>query len=150
MTSEELLKEAILSQYGSVNRFAEELGIAESSIRNIFKRGIGSVNAGTLVMICKKLNVDVEALVDGTFSPRPNVLKENLYNEYVGQHNNDPINSNAPVVSDEGERDRALLSVFHKLNEEGQDRLLETADDMVRSGKYIKNNPSRLGKTEVG
>ncbi len=29
-----------------------------------------------------------------------------------------------------------LLNMFHKLNSEGQKRLIDTADDMVRSGKY--------------
>lgn len=33
-------------------------------------------------------------------------------------------------------RDGTLLGLFHQLNSEGQDRLIETADDMVSSGKY--------------
>lgn len=33
-----------------------------------------------------------------------------------------------------------LLQNFDQLNQEGQERLVETSDDMVRSGKYIKSN----------
>ncbi len=39
-----------------------------------------------------------------------------------------------------------LLSLFEVLNDEGQDRLIEQADDMVRSEKYIKISPLRLGQ----
>lgn len=143
MTSEELLKEAILNQYGSVNRFAEKLGIAESSVRNIFKRGIGSVNAGTLVMICKKLNVDVEALVDGTFSPRPNDLKESLCNEYGEQLNNEPIYSNTPAVSDEGERE--ILSIYRGLTVQGRDMLIAYGQLLHNQGFGEKDNQVKVG-----
>ncbi len=37
-----------------------------------------------------------------------------------------------------------LLTYYDKLNTEGQERLLELADDMVRSGKYIKNDSARV------
>lgn len=38
-----------------------------------------------------------------------------------------------------------LLKNFDQLNQEGQERLVETSDDMVSSGKYIKSNPNQLG-----
>lgn len=38
----------------------------------------------------------------------------------------------------------ALLANFDRLNSEGQERLVETSDDMVASGKYIKNRPSGM------
>ena len=41
---------------------------------------------------------------------------------------------------------KALLDSFSKLNREGQERLVETADDMVASGKYIKTHKAGLGK----
>ncbi len=83
MTREEILKESIKSQYGSVLKFANTIGIPESSIRNIFTRGIDSVNAGALVTICKALNLDIESLVSGTFSLKPNAQKDAVYTNYV-------------------------------------------------------------------
>lgn len=41
-----------------------------------------------------------------------------------------------------------LVENFDQLNQEGQERLVETSDDMVSSGKYIKSNSDKLGKTE--
>lgn len=42
----------------------------------------------------------------------------------------------------------ALLHNFDQLNQEGRERLVETSDDMARSGKYIKSNPNKLGKAK--
>lgn len=39
-----------------------------------------------------------------------------------------------------------LLHNFDRLNREGRERLVETSDDMVSSGKYIKSDPDNLGK----
>lgn len=41
-----------------------------------------------------------------------------------------------------------LLKLYRDLNEEGQEKLLDYADDLVASGKYIKNNEDQLGKTQ--
>lgn len=37
-----------------------------------------------------------------------------------------------------------LLALHRQLNDEGQGRLLEYADDLVSSGKYIKSDPLGL------
>lgn len=34
------------------------------------------------------------------------------------------------------EKDEALLNMFHKLNDEGKEQLLDFADSLVRSGKF--------------
>lgn len=41
-----------------------------------------------------------------------------------------------------------LLHNFDQLNQEGQEKLVDTADDMVSSGKYIKSDPDKLGKAK--
>ena len=38
-----------------------------------------------------------------------------------------------------------LLQNFDQLNQEGRERLVETSDDMVSSGKYIKSNSDKMG-----
>lgn len=46
-------------------------------------------------------------------------------------------------------RESKLVDMYQRLNEEGQERLLETADDMVRSGKYKKGRAAKLGTKEA-
>lgn len=42
-----------------------------------------------------------------------------------------------------------LLDLYRKLNSEGQSKLLDYADDLVSSGKYIKSSPSDLGQKQA-
>lgn len=47
------------------------------------------------------------------------------------------------------EDERRLLTLFRQLNTEGRERLLENADDMVQSGKYIKSDAADLAAKEA-
>ena len=87
MEREELLKAMIKTRYRSVLEFSKDAEIPESSIRNIFSRGIDSVNAGTLVKICQKLNIDLESLMSGSLSVRPNPDKEAIWAHHVEEQN---------------------------------------------------------------
>ena len=69
MTREEQLKERIVTQYGSIARFAEVANIPATTVRNIFTRGLGGVGADTVMKICGALDMDMESLMSG--SPRP-------------------------------------------------------------------------------
>lgn len=40
----------------------------------------------------------------------------------------------------------ALYAAMNQLNDQGQEKVLEYADDLVSSGKYIKSDPAGLGK----
>ena len=40
--------------------------------------------------------------------------------------------------------DRKILSLLHQLNDEGQEKLIDYADDLVQSGKYIKDYPTEM------
>jgi len=42
-----------------------------------------------------------------------------------------------------------LLENFDQLNQEGRERLVETSDDMVSSGKYIKSGQNNLGREKM-
>lgn len=42
-----------------------------------------------------------------------------------------------------------ILRCYRELNEEGQERLAEYADDLVCSGKYIKSGQALLGRKEA-
>lgn len=53
---------------------------------------------------------------------------------------------NAPLHSSEAEE--RLISMYRTLNHEGQEKLLDYADDLVASGKYIKSDPVQMGKAK--
>lgn len=46
-------------------------------------------------------------------------------------------------------QDTDLLDLFHQLNEEGQEKILSYAKDLMSSGNYIKSGQPHLGKKEA-
>ena len=45
--------------------------------------------------------------------------------------------------------EQKLIDNYRSLNEEGQDKLLDLADDLVRTGKYKKSAPNGLEQKEA-
>lgn len=44
-------------------------------------------------------------------------------------------------------RERHLLDSFRQFNEEGQDKVIDYADDLLATGRYIKSDPVGMEKT---
>ena len=53
MKIEDELKALIIKHSGSVNRFASEIGVAQSTIASVFSRGVNKANINTINKICK-------------------------------------------------------------------------------------------------
>lgn len=93
---------------------ARILGITKQSVSNWLK-GTTAPDINTFAKLCDTLGVDP---------------KDMFY-----------FSENKPVVTN---RVNQLLTYFETLNAEGQDKLLEYADDLVHSGKYKKSNHSQM------
>lgn len=61
-----------------------------------------------------------------------------------------PLKDQSPFPEKNGlsESEFRLVSLYRELNQEGQEKLLDLADDLVSSQKYIKSDSSKLGKTK--
>lgn len=116
MTIEEQLKSEILKQYGSVRALTNAIGVSYSTLDSALKRGISNAGVSTMIRVFQALNLDIE-----------NIQRGDLYYS----------EENAPSG-----KDAALLAMFNQLNEEGQEKLLDYADDLVQSEKYIKKTGS--------
>ena len=82
MTIEEQLRELIVNKYGSINKFAQECGISQSTIFTALGRGITKANIQTIITICRKLNISTDDLCQGQITPlqylKPNVEYINI------------------------------------------------------------------------
>lgn len=114
MTIEEQLKSEILKQYGSVRALTNAIGVSYSTLDSALKRGISNAGVSTMIRVFQALSLDIE-----------NIQRGDLY--YSAEEENAP-----------SKKDAALLALFNQLNEEGQEKLLDYADDLVKSEKYIK------------
>jgi len=107
-----------------------DLDLDKSSFFNWERRG--TIPSGDVVAkIADYFHVSTDYLLGRTDDPSP-----------VGE-----VKTPTPDAEDDPLRS-ALLYNFSQLNREGQERLVETSDDMVSSRKYIKSDPAKLGKTK--
>lgn len=100
---------------------AKKAGIPPTTIYGIYDKGYKNMKLSTLQALCDYFGVSLDYLAKDNYT------------------------------EDLPDPDEQLLSLFHDLNEEGQERLIEAADDMVRSGKYKKiSSASRGSETGTG
>lgn len=64
-TTEELLKDLILSKYKSIREFTTSIDMPYSTFDSILKRGISNSNIANILKICSALNIDAEMLASG-------------------------------------------------------------------------------------
>ena len=93
----------------------KQLNITSSAVGN-YENGISFPNADILYQVFSVLKCDANY----------------LFQDEMGE-------------SIEFERQSALINLFIQLNEEGQNKLIDNADDLVSSGKYIKSHPDAMG-----
>lgn len=107
--------------------FAEQLQIPYTTLRN-YETDQREPGHKLLIRMATLLDVSVDELIG--YQPQNKTVSSTL-DEAVLEA--DPLRS-------------TLLHNFDQLNQEGQERLAETSDDMVRSGKYIKSDTSGVCK----
>lgn len=82
----------------------------------------------------------------------PSVERVQLLANYLGVTVSELLGEESPSFAHtEGQGtptpdEQQLIRKYRSLNKEGQEKLLDLADDLVSSGKYIKSSPPRMGK----
>lgn len=69
MTTEEKLKDLILSRYKSIREFTLEIDFPYTTLDSIFKRGINNSSVSNVIKICKALHISADALAKGEIVP---------------------------------------------------------------------------------
>ena len=66
---EDKLKEYILDRYKSIRDFSLSIGISQSTIDSMLKRGLNNSSIKNVIKICKALNISVDGLASGEIRP---------------------------------------------------------------------------------
>ena len=103
--------------------FAKKLGVTKNAISN-YKNGVSSPKWDILVKVFDVLQVEPNFLYqdDFTFNCNGNALTSTQV---------------------------SLLSVFNELNEEGQGKVIDYAEDLCRTGYYKKDSASGMDKRDA-
>ena len=120
MTVEEQLEGIILSRFKTIRDFSRSTGVAYTTLKSILEKrgsGLSKASVQTVIRIFDFLDLDIESVSAGQLKSLPDREDE--------------------IVSDE----KRLLTLFRTLDSRGQAALLDCADNMVASGKYISEEP---------
>lgn len=82
----------------------------------------------------------------GRAQPDANTLFELFH--FLGRSVNEAFGfeeKKSPSTDEAAPGEKQLVNLFRELNEEGRNKLVDYADDLVSSGKYIKSDPHKLG-----
>ena len=82
-TIEEELKELIIGRYGTILDFSKEVGLSNSSVVSILRRGVRNSGADNLLKICEKLHISADGLgigkiIDSTIAEKKDDSKHDL------------------------------------------------------------------------
>ena len=69
MTTEEKLKDYILSSYRSVHEFTQSIDMPYGTMASIFKRGIDNSSVSNIIKICSALEISTDELAKGNIVP---------------------------------------------------------------------------------
>ena len=104
------------------SQLAQMIGVKSAGVISNWEQDVCKPDANKMVRLCEALGISLSYLLD-----------------YYGEEK-------APLYLSEAEEQ--LIALHRELNQEGQEKLLDYADDLVASGKYIKSDPDELGKTQ--
>ncbi len=90
---------------------AEKLGVKNSAVSN-WENGLNSIDIDTLHLACNVFGVTVNDMYG--------IYANTQYDEYTST-------------------EKEIIRNYRSLNQEGQNKISEYIDDIVSSGKYIKN-----------
>lgn len=103
-------------------QLAEKIGVTKGAIGN-YETDANSPKASMMYKIFEALQCDANYLYQ------------------------DDMFDAASVMLPEDERE--ILRLYKQLNQEGKEKLADYADDLVRSGKYIKNSSDEVVSKEA-
>lgn len=119
-----VLNELIKKNGTNVNELAEKIDASPQTLYSIIKRDNMKADLDILYRICEEFEVDINV----------------FYEEY--RKGRAQISGSSSL----SEEQKKLLEKFDQLNEEGQERLMHSLDDLIYSGRYEKNNIHSLDK----
>ena len=125
----EARKQAGLTQ----NQLAEKSGVATISIHQ-YEAGKRKPQIERLQRIADALGVSITELID--------IETASEYEKLVIEKGEEAQKKLSPLV-------QRAVDVMGELNREGQEKVVDYADDLAQSGKYIKTGQSNVGKKQA-
>ncbi len=117
MTTEEKLKQFILTKHKSVLEFTQSINMPYGTMSSIFKRGIDNSSVTNIIRICNALEISTDELAKGnivqiTKEPDTSTRIEDVF-DYAKQR---LINCSNPTLNDHPVNADTIASIIDGLN----------------------------------
>ena len=119
----ERIKEARLSAHLTQSQLAQMVGVGKTTITG-YEKGNREMSAAMVAKIAEATNSSIPFI----FQDEIREQEQNREQSYKEQN---------------------LLMIFRELNEEGQEKMLDYADDLAQSGKYKNHDTVFMGAQAV-
>lgn len=127
----DVIKEYRKNNNLTLNDFAKKTGLSVSYISQLENNRNPKTNDAIVPSL-------------GTFSKSAMAMGMSLDELLSLVDKNQPVGLTPDVSSHLTDGERQIVSSFRQLNEEGRERLLNYADDLVASGRYIKTGSADM------
>lgn len=142
----------------TLSQIAEQMGVAEATVQRWESGNIKSIRYDKITKLAEILKVTPATIMgwdEETYNTLYNLATDmSCIEEFKALSEEDKRRAldsvKIPSLHDYELRpqETCLIYAFRALNPEGQEKLLDYADDLVQSGKYIKSDSSELGAAE--
>lgn len=110
---------------------SQKSGIPYTTIDGWYKKGYEGMKISTLRILASYFNTVLDFWIQDDITD-PNYGKSA------------PPKNESPSVAEAAPGEKQMVTLYRELNSEGQEKLLDYADDLVSSGKYIKSDKDKL------
>ena len=106
MTTEDKLKQLILSKYKSVREFTQLYDIPYSTMATIFKKGIKQTSITTMIKVCQALGISTDELIAGRITyvnkqPEPVKVEDYILQLQLNLQNTENLTLNDQPVDED-------------------------------------------------
>lgn len=134
---EEKLKKLIIERYGSLVAFSEKIGLPNSTIDSILRRGIGKGKVENVISICKELQISIDGLRHNVIKP---VTFENISREEFENHTHKKCEKPEKISAKElFDKTRYLVSITEDLSDKEKQHFLLSIELIENNSKSKEN-----------
>lgn len=118
---------------------ASEVGISKSTVLRYENGSIGNIKLPVIEAIARSLQINPAYLLGKSNEKSVNLLSNQAMKTAYAYEKSTSLD----------EPSQLLLSNYEQLNDEGKEKLISYSNDLVDTGRYLKENQSGLGEKKM-
>ena len=116
MTTEDRLRNYILSKYRSLREFSQKIDMPYSTINTIMKRGIDNSSVNNIIRICQALNISTDDLVNGKIVPNTEDHRDTIRIEDILEETKQKLlNADNLTIGDRSADEADITAIINQL-----------------------------------